>query len=77
MGCHIVALEEDKELFFALLVPMVHFPAASFIPQPQVLKILTLWRLFQPRLRRDVLVSKFALLVNEFCGIHLFMNFNF
>jgi hypothetical protein len=33
VGCHIVALEEDKELFFALLAPMVHFLAASSIPQ--------------------------------------------
>jgi hypothetical protein len=44
---------------------------------PSGLKILMLWRLFQPRLRRDVLVSKFALVVMEFCGIHLFMNFQF
>jgi hypothetical protein len=29
---HIVALEEDKELFFALLAPMVRSPAVSFLP---------------------------------------------
>jgi hypothetical protein len=44
---------------------------------PNGLKILTLWRLFQPRSRRDVPVSKFVLVVMEFCGIHLFMNFEF
>jgi hypothetical protein len=31
---HIVALEEDKELFSALLAPMVHFLAISSPPQP-------------------------------------------
>jgi hypothetical protein len=36
VGHHIVALEEDKELFFALLAPMVHSPAVSSPPQPQV-----------------------------------------
>jgi hypothetical protein len=52
LGRHIVALEEDKELFSALLVSMVRISAASSTPQPQVLqglKILMLWRLFQPR----------------------------
>jgi hypothetical protein len=34
MGRHIVALEEDKELFSALLAPMVHFPVVSSPPQP-------------------------------------------
>jgi hypothetical protein len=29
-----VALEEDKELFSALLAPMVHFLAISSPPQP-------------------------------------------
>jgi hypothetical protein len=32
VGRHIMALEEDKELFFALLVSMVHFPTAFFTP---------------------------------------------
>jgi hypothetical protein len=32
MGCPIVALEVDKKLFFALLAPMVHFPAISSPP---------------------------------------------
>jgi hypothetical protein len=36
MGRHIVALKEDKELFSALLTPMVRSPTASSIPQPQV-----------------------------------------
>jgi hypothetical protein len=36
VGRHIVALEEDKELFFALLAPMVRSSAVSFPPQPQV-----------------------------------------
>jgi hypothetical protein len=31
-----VALEEDKELFSALVAPMVCFPAVSTPPQPQV-----------------------------------------
>jgi hypothetical protein len=44
---------------------------------PNSLKILTLWRLFQPRARRNVPVSKFVFLVIKFCGIHLFMNFQF
>ena len=38
-------------------------------------KIPMLWKLFQPRSRKDVLVSKFALLVIEFCGIHWTSNF--
>jgi hypothetical protein len=33
---HIVALEEDKELFFALLAPMVRSPAVTSPPQPQL-----------------------------------------
>jgi hypothetical protein len=36
VGRHIVALEEDKELFSTLLAPMVHSPAVSSPPQPQV-----------------------------------------
>jgi hypothetical protein len=36
VGRHIVALEENKELFSALLAPMVHPPAVSSPPQPQV-----------------------------------------
>jgi hypothetical protein len=36
MGRHIVALEEDKELFSALLAPMVHSPVVSSLPQPQL-----------------------------------------
>jgi hypothetical protein len=36
VGRHIVALEEDKELFSALLVPMVRSPTVSSPPQPQV-----------------------------------------
>jgi hypothetical protein len=31
-----VALEEDKELFFALLVSKVHSPTVFSLPQPQV-----------------------------------------
>jgi hypothetical protein len=34
VGRHIVALEEDKEVFFALLVSMVHFPVVASTPQP-------------------------------------------
>jgi hypothetical protein len=41
------------------------------------LKILTPWRLFQPRSRKDMPVSKSTLVVMEFCGIHLYMNFQF
>jgi hypothetical protein len=37
VGQHIVALEENKELFSTLLVPMVRSPAVSSPPQPQVL----------------------------------------
>jgi hypothetical protein len=44
---------------------------------PNGLKILTLWRLFQPRLGRNMPISKFSLLVIEFCGIHLCMNIQF
>jgi hypothetical protein len=33
---HIVALEEDKELFSALLAPMVRSLAVSSPPHPQV-----------------------------------------
>jgi hypothetical protein len=36
VGCHIVALKEDKELFSALLAPMVRSPAVSSPPQPQL-----------------------------------------
>jgi hypothetical protein len=36
MGRHIVALEEDKELIFALLAPIVRSPSISSTPQPQV-----------------------------------------
>jgi hypothetical protein len=36
MGHHIVTLVEDKELFSALLTPMVHSLAVSSLPQPQV-----------------------------------------
>jgi hypothetical protein len=36
MGRHIVALEEDKELFFALLAPMVRSPVVSSLLQPQL-----------------------------------------
>jgi hypothetical protein len=43
---------------------------------PSGLKILTPWRLFYPRgSRKDVPVSKSTLVVMEFCGIHLCMNF--
>jgi hypothetical protein len=38
VGHHIVAFEEDKELFFALLAPMVHSPAVSSLPQPKVVQ---------------------------------------
>jgi hypothetical protein len=36
VGCHIVDLEEDNELFFALLAPMVRSPTVSFPPKPQL-----------------------------------------
>jgi hypothetical protein len=36
VGRHIVALKEDNELFFALLAPMVHSPAVSSPPKPQL-----------------------------------------
>jgi hypothetical protein len=32
VGCYIVALKEDKELFFAFLAPMVRSPAVSSPP---------------------------------------------
>jgi hypothetical protein len=44
---------------------------------PTGLKILTVWRLFQPRSRKDVPVSKSTLVVMEFCDIHLCTNFQF
>jgi hypothetical protein len=34
VGCHIVALEEDNELFSALFAPMVRSPAVSSPPKP-------------------------------------------
>jgi hypothetical protein len=34
VGRHIVALEEDNELFSALLAPTVHSPAVSSPPKP-------------------------------------------
>jgi hypothetical protein len=34
MGHHIVALEDDKEVFFALLALMVRSPAVASTPQP-------------------------------------------
>ena len=45
---------------------------------PNGLKILTAWSLFHPRgSKKDVPISKFALVVMEFCSIDLFMNFQF
>jgi hypothetical protein len=45
---------------------------------PSGLKILTPWRLFHPQgSSKDVPVSKSTLVVMEFCGIHLYMNFQF
>jgi hypothetical protein len=35
-GRHLMALEEDNELFSALLVPMVHSPAVSSPPKSQL-----------------------------------------
>jgi hypothetical protein len=35
MGHHLVALEEDNELFFALLAPMVRSPVVSSPSKPQ------------------------------------------
>jgi hypothetical protein len=35
VGRHLVALEEGNELFFALLAPMVRFPAVSSPPMSQ------------------------------------------
>jgi hypothetical protein len=36
MGCHLVALKEDNELFLALLAPMVRPPAVSSLPKSQL-----------------------------------------
>jgi hypothetical protein len=36
MGRHLVALEEDNELFSALLAPMVRFLAVSSPPKSQL-----------------------------------------
>jgi hypothetical protein len=36
LDCHIMALEEDKEVFFALLAPLMRSPPVSSLPQPQV-----------------------------------------
>jgi hypothetical protein len=36
VGHHLVALEEDNELFSALLAPMVRSPAVSFPPKSQL-----------------------------------------
>ena len=36
MGRHIVALEEDNELFYALLAPMVRSLAVLSPPKPQL-----------------------------------------
>jgi hypothetical protein len=36
VGRHIVALEEDNEVFSALLAPMVHSPVVSSPPKPQL-----------------------------------------
>ena len=44
---------------------------------PTGLKIITIWRLFQPRSRKDVPISKSTLVVMEFFDIHLNMNFQF
>jgi hypothetical protein len=35
VGCHLVALEEDNEMFSALLAPMVRSPAVSSPPKSQ------------------------------------------
>jgi hypothetical protein len=35
VGRHLLALEEDNELFSALLAPMVRFAAVSSPPKPQ------------------------------------------
>jgi hypothetical protein len=34
IGHHIMALEDNKEVFFALLALMVHSPAVASTPQP-------------------------------------------
>jgi hypothetical protein len=59
---HIVAFKEDKELF----LPYLHlwcilqwFLLHHKLRFSKGLKILILWSLFQPKLRRDVLVTKF------------------
>jgi hypothetical protein len=36
VGRHLVALEEDNELFSALLAPMVRFPTVSSPPMSQL-----------------------------------------
>jgi hypothetical protein len=79
VGRHIVALEEDKELFSALLAPMVHSPTVSSLPQPQVppwSQNPDAMEIVPTKIKRRH-ASKFALLVNEFCGIHLCMNIQF
>jgi hypothetical protein len=38
VDCHIVALEEDNEVYSALLAPMVCSPTDSSTPQPQVVQ---------------------------------------
>jgi hypothetical protein len=80
VGRHLVALEEDNELFSDLLAPMVCSPVVHLhqsLSLPTGLKVLTVWRLFQPRSRKDVPVSKSALVVMEFCDILLCTNFQF
>jgi hypothetical protein len=80
MGIHIMALGRTRRCFLLCLrlwCVLQWLLLHHSLRLSNSLKILTQWRLFQPRLRRDLLVSKFALLVNEFCGIHLSMNFQF
>jgi hypothetical protein len=79
MGCHIVALEEDLELFSTLLAPKVRSLAVSSPPQPQVAQRSQdpdAMEIVPAKIKKRH-VSKFALLVIEFCGIHLLLNFQF
>ena len=63
--------------FMLLWSVLQRFYLHQSLSLPTDRKILMVWRLFQPRSRKDVLVSKSALVVMEFFDIHLYMNFQF
>jgi hypothetical protein len=80
VGRHLVALLEDNELFSALLAPIVRSPAVSSPPKsqptqrsqdPDTMEIVPSTRIKKRH------ASKSTLVVMEFCGIHLCMNFKF